>query len=349
MTQGGRIKALDGLRGVAAMVVLLHHLGVPGFGDYLGRCVITLFFILSGYLMRWRYPKVSLTWDAWRHIMLKKAIRFYPLHWLALSVLLLFSAWGWRWDLPLHVALLQSLIPCSSYCFSYNLTAWFISTLMVCYALFPVVTMILNKLNLFSRIGLQVGILICFWTLASTVWHPSSNYYFYIFPPARLIDFMTGMILCDVVANSSCATRALSQMAWSVIEVLSIIVVVAFVYMVKFIHVEFFKPMSYALWWYLPVCIVLTALVFHRQTVGCVSRLLSTKPIVFLGRISMEVFLLQHVTLSICRKSTEWLGLMDRVMLVDAISVAATIIIAYIAHRFCTMPLGSLQRRYLSN
>lgn len=42
---------LDGLRGVAILVVLGAHTGIPGFADGGGGAGVTLFFVLSGYLI----------------------------------------------------------------------------------------------------------------------------------------------------------------------------------------------------------------------------------------------------------------------------------------------------------
>jgi len=42
---------LDGLRGVAILIVLAAHTGVPGFADGGGGVGVTLFFVLSGYLI----------------------------------------------------------------------------------------------------------------------------------------------------------------------------------------------------------------------------------------------------------------------------------------------------------
>ena len=42
---------LDGLRGIAILAVLAAHTGVPGFADGGGGAGVTLFFVLSGYLI----------------------------------------------------------------------------------------------------------------------------------------------------------------------------------------------------------------------------------------------------------------------------------------------------------
>jgi len=71
---------LDGLRGVAILVVLGAHTGVPGFADGGGGVGVTLFFVLSGYLItslllaeKARAGRVDL-----RAFYVRRALRLFP-------------------------------------------------------------------------------------------------------------------------------------------------------------------------------------------------------------------------------------------------------------------------------
>lgn len=75
MTHGDLIKPLHGLRGMAAMTVVVGHFGFPGSAS-LG---VVLFFVLSGFLMGKLYlPKTFDLRSAWLYISARFA-RVYPL------------------------------------------------------------------------------------------------------------------------------------------------------------------------------------------------------------------------------------------------------------------------------
>jgi len=92
--------ALDGLRGVAVLVVLAYHLGggsnsphrivhYIGEGVKAGWIGVTLFFILSGFLI------TGILWDTkgdshwWRNFYLRRTLRILPLYYLSLLLVLI--------------------------------------------------------------------------------------------------------------------------------------------------------------------------------------------------------------------------------------------------------------------
>ena len=71
---------LDGLRGIAILIVLGAHTGVPGFADGGGGAGVTLFFVLSGYLItslllaeKTKTGRVDL-----RAFYIRRALRLFP-------------------------------------------------------------------------------------------------------------------------------------------------------------------------------------------------------------------------------------------------------------------------------
>jgi peptidoglycan/LPS O-acetylase OafA/YrhL len=93
-----RLVALDGLRGLAAVVVVVWHTGATRFipGGYLA---VDLFFVLSGFVLSHAYEGRGVRWRAF---MLSRLIRLYPLYALgtalgAVTILLFVPADGRFW------------------------------------------------------------------------------------------------------------------------------------------------------------------------------------------------------------------------------------------------------------
>lgn len=100
-----RLLPLDGLRGIAVLAVLLYHLAggaksgfLPlrlfGTANKAGWTGVTLFFILSGFLI------TGILWDSrkephwWRNFYARRALRIFPLYYLALALVLIAAAFA---------------------------------------------------------------------------------------------------------------------------------------------------------------------------------------------------------------------------------------------------------------
>lgn len=97
--------AFDGLRGIAAMlVVVVHTTLASGFtgrswlGAYTarGEIGVAVFFLISGFLLYRPFAVAHLTGGAApgaRGFLVRRALRIVPLYWVALAVLLLVNGW----------------------------------------------------------------------------------------------------------------------------------------------------------------------------------------------------------------------------------------------------------------
>jgi peptidoglycan/LPS O-acetylase OafA/YrhL len=97
------IPALDGVRGLAILIVFLYHYGggaqspnlvlrVLGTCDHAGWCGVTLFFLLSGFLIS------GILWDSnaqpgwWTRFYWRRTLRIFPLYYAALLLVLISAA-----------------------------------------------------------------------------------------------------------------------------------------------------------------------------------------------------------------------------------------------------------------
>jgi peptidoglycan/LPS O-acetylase OafA/YrhL len=125
-SSSGRFAGFDGLRALAALAVLVTHVGLKvGFttrdatGNYVARLDVgvAVFFVLSGFLLYRPFVARRLAGKprlATRSYLRNRALRIYPAYWLALTVLVVVLDVRGRdeiqglWDYVMYYGLLQS-------------------------------------------------------------------------------------------------------------------------------------------------------------------------------------------------------------------------------------------------
>ena len=176
-TRGG---ALDALRFVAALFVVVFHFGssapieLQSMHGFLGRGYLAtdFFLILSGFVLAKAYGagvasrKVSLV-----RFWLKRLARCYPTHVITLAMLVVMVlAAGWlgvaqtnegRFDLsglPAQILLLHAFGLGGGH---WNIPSWTISTLLICYAFFPMLWRAMLRINsVWISLALAVAIIL---------------------------------------------------------------------------------------------------------------------------------------------------------------------------------------------
>ena len=200
-----RLPTLTGLKLILLFLIFLWHAPIQkaGWPDLGARCC-ELFFVISGFLVAYNHHNQlessnghNLTYY------FKKLAQSYPayLFSLALSILWLFLTQEEAWlksdyliGLPFHLLLIQSWIP--NIALNYNGAAWFLSSLLFCYAASPYISVTLKCLM--RAFGNVRGIITLF--LASTALRLlidlgvsvdpiTYNINTHIFPIVRLLEF----------------------------------------------------------------------------------------------------------------------------------------------------------------
>lgn len=180
------IRALTGMRGVAAWVVVFYHLkeAMPGdVGQVLGRwfgwgyLAVDVFFVLSGFVICINYSNFSecFSLSGFSRFMGRRLARVYPLHFVVLILyllnplaIILFSqskVLGDRYDFGYYI---ESLLLIQNWgindVLAWNVPAWSISVELLAYAAFPV--FLAGSLLIVSFFGL-LGIVFLFFLLLS--------------------------------------------------------------------------------------------------------------------------------------------------------------------------------------
>lgn len=152
------LRQLTGVRGLAALAVVLYHLrsaiaGLPAPVEAVlakGYLAVDFFFMLSGFViwLAWHDRVAGRTWHFWR----KRIARIWPLHLamlgFAVALALLAAARGrpdpaFPWaELPLHLLLLQQWGTTTA--LHWNDPAWSISAELAAYLLFPLLVRALD-------------------------------------------------------------------------------------------------------------------------------------------------------------------------------------------------------------
>ncbi len=200
-----RIPELDALRAVAAALVFVHHVQLPGLeAPTKGLDVgVMLFFSLSGFLLYAPFAKARETGGSVRTTpyVIRRLFRIYPAYLAAVvgGALL----YGWR---P------ESIVAIFTMRDSPILVAWTLWIEVVFYLALPVIALVLARSPAAHRLRLLVALAVI--SLALGTLDLALNRVLPIGAPAWLFAFVPGMILGDLYARGHPFVGALGQRRW---------------------------------------------------------------------------------------------------------------------------------------
>lgn len=270
------IYSFQGIRALVAIAVVVQHVTrLPGYMEQSNNFGISLLFLMSGFLLSEKRP------DNARLFFFDKVARIAPLNVFCILLAVLLSLGDLPYILPralVDLLMLQSWIPIRSVYYSCDPVAWFLSSILLCYGLFP----LLSELR-HSRPYLFTGM----WFFAAVVYtaligcsvHDSQKLeaFIYVAPYSRLFDFALGMIAGGVKLRTE-------YWKWRTQTFVLMLCGLAF-----FASVHIPEVLFLASWWYMPGALLLLSV---SQDKGYLSAFLSAKPLVWLGNISFEIFML---------------------------------------------------------
>lgn len=359
-----QIPALTSLRFFAAAMIVIHHTAFyfkiwePPFVLTQG---VTFFFVLSGFILTYTHSTLNGTSESLRFIWARIA-RVWPAH---IFVLVMVIALYWPTFNPgyttttaqliANASLMQAWVPYSSTFFSFNAVSWTLSVEMFFYMLFPILIMNLSK-TWHWKLAISISfIFIALGVIKVTGAKPTSTAdeisyaaWLYIWPPARLMEFVLGM------------TAGLAYLRFG--HYLDKTKTIATICGILAISVILFGAMKMPIYGYAleswgvlseggrgwfsnsgvaPLFALGIFLIAGEK--GIIQGILSWRPLILLGEISFSVYLTHQVIFGYLAIHPQWAeGMTSEIQM--ALYWAITLIISYGVWRFVEKPSQRFMR-----
>ena len=327
------LRTLHSLRFVFVMLIVLSHLIGHGF-DFGGECGVAFFFILSGFVLSLAYGNsISENRFSTRALVGKQLLKFYPFHLITMAVVLTLDARlglypEWEKILP-SIFLIQSWVPSEQVYFFANGPAWFLADIVFLYLIFRCLFAVLNKLTVRQAIIASAVVVIVYLLLGGLIPEERVNYLLYVFPPTRVIDFAIGILLYRAYQSrhterirtwlSECSPAKATALELTIVV---LIVLTALVYP----HTEPHIRCASIFWVVVPVTVFFFATI--DKSGGLVTRLLTSKPMMSLGSISFEIYMIHAIVKRIVQSIAMNVGI-ESDLCMAVVIILTTIALAY--------------------
>ena len=295
------INALTSFRFIFALMIFLHHFTIGNsvlFPE--GFLGVSFFFILSGFVLTYTYKdKIINKSISSRSFMIRRISKIYPLHLLllAFAFLMYFGNYSISQTLS-NLFLIQSWIPLKSYYFSLNAVSWCLSNEVFFYLMFPFLILMCYRISNKWVLTSSVFIILFYLLLIQIVPAEYDHFLFYIFPISRLLDFMLGILLCDLFLYIK-RKRIVNynKLNANLFELSSLLLLVIFILISSFIP----KVYRYAIYYWVPMSVLILTFAYFNESKGLLSKILSSRFLVLLGEASFCFYMIHQLSINIMK------------------------------------------------
>lgn len=289
----------------------------PAFFFDMAPIAVSWFFILSGFVIAYNYPKLPTRRDRVSFLVLRFA-RIWPVHLVTLVAFFLLFGHGTPLRLLSNLTLTQTWTAEPFFAGSYNGVSWSVSNELFFYCIYAALMLPIGWLRV-PLVVIPIGFAWtlawrhgCFVTGSDFDWYCGA--YIQKFPPAHLIEFLAGM--------------ALFHLKLRIPQALGL--VVAFTVMSNFVPTlpNYHNHLLLTeLWFQLQVIIGGGALIAALARDGWLSRLLSNRPLIFGGEISYSIYMVHLILIDLILPRNANFSLPVQFVLICGVVIGTSVIL----------------------
>jgi len=341
----GEVKALTGLRGLAVLFVLFSHVNKAGFMLFdgfdfsgSGRYGVFIFFVLSAYLLTRQFTEQARELNFLPHLisyLAKRLLRIYPLFILTLMVYYFFHRFGhtiWVFnaqDIVQNLLLLDGIG-----------VFWAITVEFQYYFLIPLVSLLMlkyyDKIMMISFCSL--AFLMLYGINFEAEFKSNLMPFLAIFYMGSFLAYLQGHFeKLKPLLNSDICEKYLGRLGLIILFLFIILVPKFYGFLVsRDISIGYFHH-QFMLFGVLSSLLIFTSI----NTSGLLNKLLSSRLLCFIGKISFSMYLGHYIVIAAFFKYSHLLASSVSFMLI----MLVTILLSYISFKVVEEPLYGLRQQ----
>ena len=313
-------------------------------GGYLG---VALFFMLGGFCMTLGYyDKVQKESFKYKSYALRRASKFYPLHWLCtiffIAIALASSQRLCNFGIGiLNCLLLQSWIPEDSVYFSLNGISWYLSDTIFFTLAFPFIIKHIVSKSRTRNIKFIIILVVLYTSVCILTPEDKRHAILYIHPLVRIVDFIIGIYFAKAFMQKRDETSYANKRSYK-FYIFAILCLAFLIFELKFLP----NMVGFAFIFWIPAAI----LIYTTALAGTV-RCESSRAIDFLskcGDYTLSFYLIHHLVITVCNSIAHKIHF-EYHFWVMIITLAITCICAYLCRKYFEIPVSQSLNKRLAN
>lgn len=331
-----KVKSIVGLKAIIMFGLFWWHSWLDNPPFDLGARACEVLFVVSGFLISYNHYGKSEDFSWSRSVTYTKGkfIQMWPLHFISFLIYILASQYPLfedkiQWVVALlNLSFLQAWFRNEMIFFSFNGASWFLSALLFCYFITPLLQMLVKKTrNIAFFLPMTVAIRLFFEYIQRR--RPEAfGYSVHVSPVIRALEYfigmMVGILFVEAYRMYEKKMEGKKILSFVVMSIMELISVWGYMYVVLNKDGAWMRG-TFAL----AACIPVMILAFDA---GIVSKIMGSKPFLWFGVIQFEFYILHQSVINLTQKYVQ--PYVENIWLRAVIAFGLIVVLSYLYKRY---------------